>query len=101
MSDQYGSTLRESAMIIVAKLNSALLSDNYLLCIQNAALIRDHGEYLRLSNHMLDSSGAFDEKYVTMFRQEMETFRLLFKEWTETIHKMENDLEDEWGLFRN
>jgi len=41
----------------VAKLSSALASNNYLLCMQNAALIRYHGEYLRLSNHMLEASG--------------------------------------------
>ena len=97
--DFYGNTLRESAMIIVAKLTSGLQSDNYLLCMQNAAIIREHGEYLRLSNHMLNHSGTFDEKYVNMFRQEMENFRLLFKEWAVEIRKMENDFEDEWGLF--
>lgn len=99
MSKHYGSTLRESSMIVVAKLSSALASDNYLLCMQNASLVREHGEYLRLSNHMLKSSGSFDEKYVSMFRQEMEKFRLLFIEWAKEIHKMENDYEDEWGLF--
>ncbi len=98
-SERYGSTLRESAMIVVAKLHSGLASDNYLLCVQKAAIIREHGEYLRLSNHMLSASGAFDEKYVIMFRQEMETFRQLFKNWAKEIHQMENDLEDEWGLF--
>jgi hypothetical protein len=95
----YGGTLRESAMIIIAKLNSALVSDNYLVCMQNAALIRDHGEYLRLLNHMFNSSDVFDKKYVEMFRQEMENFRNLFKDWAKEIRKMENDFEDEWGLF--
>jgi hypothetical protein len=95
----YGNTLRESAMIIVAKLSSGLRSNNYLLCMQNAAIIREHGEYLRLSNHLLNHSGAFDEKYVTMFREEMENFRLLFMEWAKEIRKMENDVQDEWGLF--
>ncbi len=95
----YGSTLRESAMIVVAKLHAGLASDNYALCMQKAAIIREHGEYLRLSNHLLSASGAFDEKYVAMFRQEMETFRLLFKDWAKEIQQMENDLEDEWGLF--
>lgn len=99
MGERYGATLRESAMILVVKLSSALISDNYLLCMQNAALIREHGEYLRLSNHMLNSSGAFDKKYVKMFRGEMENFRLLFKEWAKEIGNKENDVEDEWGLF--
>lgn len=97
--DMYGGTLRESAMIVVAKLTSAIPSDHYLLCMQNAAIIRDHAEYLRLSNHMLNSSGGFDKKHLVMFREEMEKFRLLFIEWAKEIHNMENDFEDEWGLF--
>lgn len=99
MIEMYGGTLRESAMLLIVKLSSALRSDSYVLCMQNAALIRDHAEYLRLSNHMLIDSNAFDEKYIIMFREEMEKFRLLFKTWAKEIRDKENDFEDEWGLF--
>lgn len=98
-ADMYGGTLRESAMIVMAKLSSALAIDNYLLCMQNAAIIREHAQYLRLSNHILNMSEGFDERHVEMFRQEMETFRELFNVWAKEIHKMERDVEDEWGLF--
>jgi hypothetical protein len=101
ISKMYGDTLRESAMTIVAKLSSALVSDNYLLCMQNAAIILEHGEYLRLSNHKLNSSGALDKKYVDMFREETENFRHIFKDWAKEIRKMKSDVEDEWGLFGN
>lgn len=99
VGEMYGSTMRESAMIVLTKLSSVLRSNNYLLCMQNAALVREHGEYLRLSNHLLNHSDGFDKKYVAMFRQEMETFRLLFINWAKQIRKMENDVADEWGLF--
>ena len=95
----YGGTLRESTMMLVVKLSSALRSDSYVICMQSAAIIRDHAEYLRLSNHMLIDSEAFDEKYITMFREEMEKFRELFKIWAKEIRDKENDFEDEWGLF--
>lgn len=95
----HGAGLRESAMVVMVKLSSAIQSEDYLISMQNAAIIRDHAEYLRLSNHLLSSSGAFDETYVAMFRREMEQFRLLFREWAQTISKMERDGEDEWGLF--
>lgn len=98
-ADMYGGTLRESAMVVLAKLSSGLAIDSYLACMQNAAIIRDHAQYLRLSNHMLGMSEGFDEQHVEMFRREMETFRELFNAWAKEIHKMERDVEDEWGLF--
>lgn len=95
----FGPTLKESAMIILAKLNSGLRSDSYVTAMQKASLIRDHAEYLRLSNHTLNSTKGFDPKYVKLFRQEMEKFRELFVLWALEIHKMSPDYEDEWGLF--
>lgn len=97
--DMYGRTLRESAMIILAKLASGLGSDDYVLSMQKASIIRDHAEYLRLSNHMLNSMEVFDKAYVKAFREEMERFRELFKEWAAEIRAQENDYHDEWGLF--
>lgn len=93
-------TLRDSATIILAKLSSGLKSESYVLCMQKASIIRDHAEYMRLSNHMLSHLKAFDPKYIKMFREEMEKFRELFKLWAAEIHQMEPDFEDEdWGLF--
>jgi hypothetical protein len=99
MKEMYGSTLRDSAMIIITKLASGLSSDSYQICMQKAAIIRDHGEYLRLSNHMLDNLECFDPKYVKAFREEMEKFRELFIEWAKEIHQMSDEVDDEWGLF--
>lgn len=94
----FGATLRDSAMIINAKLSSGLRSESYVLCMQNAAIIRDHAEYLRLSNHTLNSTEGFDPAYVKLFRQEMEKFKTLFIIWANEIHHMIPD-DDEWGLF--
>jgi hypothetical protein len=98
-SKDFGFTLRESAMIIVAKLSSGLRSDSYVMSMQKASIIRDHAEYLRLSNHTLGIMEGFDPKYVTLFRQEMERFKELFILWAKEIHKMDSDYVDEWGLF--
>lgn len=98
--EMHAPLLKESALIICAKLSSVLTSNSYVICMQKAAIVRDHAEYLRLSNHMLDYSDSFDSKYVKMFREEMEKFRTLFKLWAAEIHKMEPDFEDtDWGLF--
>jgi hypothetical protein len=97
--ERCGSLMMESAMIICAKLASALRTDAYLIAMQNAAIIREHAEYLRLSNHMMTRARGFDPAYVRSFRQEMEEFRKLFKEWVTTFDQLDNDYEDEWGLF--
>lgn len=92
--------MEDSLMIIKAKLFSSLRSDNYFVCMQNAAIIRDHAEYLRLSSHMLNSTKALNKKYVAVYREEMEKFRELFKSWASEIKQLDkDDFEDEWGLF--
>jgi len=92
--------LKESAMIICAKLASGLTSESYVICMQKASIIRDHAEFLRLSNHTLEYCEGLDPNYIKMFREEMEKFRNLFKIWAAEIHKMIPDFEDEnWGLF--
>jgi hypothetical protein len=91
--------MADSAAIVKVKFFSALRTDAYLVAAQNAAIIREHGEYLRLSNHSLMREQFLDERYVTVFREEMENFRLLFREWGKTFDKLEKFDGDEWGLF--
>lgn len=98
-NDPNGSLMMESAMIIRAKLASALRTDSRLIASQNAAIIREHGEYLRLSNHMMTHDEGYDPRHVKMFRDEMEKFRELFVEWVSTFGQLEAD-EDDWGLFK-
>ena len=47
--------LRDSIVLIKAKLYSSLKSDSYLVCMQNASIIREQAEYMRLSSHTLNS----------------------------------------------
>ena len=92
--------IRESFNLINAKLYSALRSDSYLVCMQNAAIIRSHADYLLLSSHTLNSLNCFDKGHVSVFRDEMEEFQQFFKAWAKEIKKMDKeDFEDEWGLF--
>lgn len=99
LKEMYGSTMTESAYIISAKLSSALTTELYTLAMQNAAIIRDHAEYIRISTsglHMLDESHT---EYIVVLREEMEKFRALFREWVKEIQQLEDEIEDEWGLF--
>src|SRR5438105_1897444 len=40
MKEMYSSTLRESAMILAPKIAGAIGSESWLICMQNAAIIR-------------------------------------------------------------
>jgi hypothetical protein len=97
----YGSTLLESSHMINAKLAGAIGSDSYIVCMQHAAIIRYHAEYIRLSNHSLNEMEGLDKKYISVLRAEMETFRELFRKWVIEIKngRDPDDLPDEWGLF--
>ena len=95
----YGVTLRDSARLIRVKLDAALHADSYIICMENAAVIREHAQHLRLSNHTLRASGDFNEKYLLAFRQEIEKFRSLFMLWANEIRSMKNDRDDEWNFF--
>jgi hypothetical protein len=92
-------TMRQSSHMLITKLASGLRTESYHLAMQNAAIIRYHAEYLRLSNHSLKEDVDIDERYIRMFREEMENFRLLFREWVATFGTLTRYGDDEWGLF--
>jgi hypothetical protein len=98
--EMYAGTLIESALMINGKLAGAIGSDNWLICMQNASLIRYHAEYIHTSTSGLKAFTNADKDYVKVLRTVMQEFRELFKEWVKTFNSFEkDDYEDEWGLF--
>jgi hypothetical protein len=96
----YSSILRESAMMIPPKIAGACGSKSWLICMQNAAIIRYHAEYLTTSTFGLESFTSTDRNYIKVMREDLKDFRKLFKEWVSTFDKMDDDgIEDRWGLF--
>lgn len=97
---RFGGTLMESAIIIQAKLHGAIACKSYAICMENAAFVRHHANYILMSNHLLDDDETLDKQYIGILREEMEKFRDLFKIWAAEIHLLEKpDMDDEWGLF--
>jgi hypothetical protein len=97
---RYVSSLKESSIIIPAKIAGAYGSGSWLICMQNASLIRYHAEYLHTASSGLKMFSGADKNYVKVLRDEMEIFREMFKEWVQSFGSMEkDDYEDEWGLF--
>ena len=98
--EMYAGTLMESALIINGKLAGAMGSDDWLICMQNASIIRYHAEYLHTATSGLTAFTNADKDYVKVLRTTMQEFRELFKEWVKTFSDFEReDYTDEWGLF--
>lgn len=98
--EMHESPMMESAMIIPAKLAGAIGSGSWLISMQNAAIIREHAQYLLISTSGLKAEDSVDQQYVQLLRDDMIRFRDLFVEWIAEINRMEHeDYIDEWGLF--
>jgi hypothetical protein len=96
----YESILLESASILAPKIGGAMGSDSWLVCMQNASIVRYHAEYLLTSTSGLKLFTKAEKQYVQLLRTEMEEFRALFKEWVGTFKALEKEeYVDEWGLF--
>ncbi|WP_432670689.1 hypothetical protein [Flavobacterium sp. SM2513] len=96
---QSKSLMMEDAIVIPAKIAGAEGGDLYSIRMQNAAVIRYHALHLYAQIGSLRFHTKFkDLEYVTLIRQELEEFRLLFIEWIESFDT-ENHLWDDWGMF--
>lgn len=89
----------EDAMIMASKIAGAEGGDLYSIRMQNAAIIRDHAMHLYVQVGSLRFHKSFkDIEYVTLLRDDIEEFRLLFIDWVASFDKS-NHMWDEWELF--
>lgn len=92
--------MMESAMMLAPKLAGAMGSDSWLICMQNASIIRYHAESLLTSTSGLKYMTKTDKDYIRVLREDMLEFQHLFKAWCATFDTMEQEeYVDEWGLF--
>jgi len=91
--------MMEDAMIIPAKIAGAEGGDMYSIRMQNAAIIREHAMHLYVQVGSLRFHKEYkDLEYVTLIRNEIDAFRLLFIEWVKNFDTS-NYYWDEWELF--
>jgi hypothetical protein len=93
------SEIRSAAMMLGPKIAGAMAANEYTIALQNAAIIRDNAEYLRLCTNTLHHFYNVDKKHLRLHRSEIEKFRKLFIDWVKEIRNYEKLGDDEWGLF--
>jgi hypothetical protein len=91
--------MMEDAMIIPAKIAGAEAMDDYILKMENATIIKIHARSLLTQTSSAKYLEIQDPRYLQLLRDEIESFRLLFKEWTATFETGTTKEGDGWGLF--
>jgi hypothetical protein len=86
----------ENVMIVAPKILSAV-DTLYVLQMENAAIIRTNCRQLMEQVSFAAMSGIADDRHRDVIEEEMESFRVLFKDWVATFSP--DEYEDEWGLF--
>ena len=89
----------EDATIIPAKIAGAEAMDDYILKMENATIIKIHARSLLTQTSSAKYLDLQDERYLKLLRDEIEAFRLLFKEWISTFENGTTKEGDGWGLF--
>lgn len=89
----------EDAFFITTKIVGAEGGDLYSIRMENAAIVREHAIHLSTQIGSLRFHSKFkDVEYITLIRQELDEFRLLFIEWVASFDS-NNHIWDEWELF--
>src|SRR5688500_141573 len=89
----------EDSMMLPAKIAGAEAMDYYILKMENATLVKIHARSLLTQTASIKHLGIVNEQYVQLLRDEIEAFRLLFRDWVKTFEGNSTKEGDGWGLF--
>ena len=91
--------MMENAMMIPAKIAGAQAGVLYDLQMENATIIRKAARDLYVQAGSLRfEEDIKDKEYITLLRNEIDEFRLLFIDWVASFDVW-NYIKDDWGLF--
>lgn len=98
MLQEIKSQILENAMVLKVKLASAEKMKLWDLKMENASIIRKNARELVVQYHSLKMFGFEDVKYYKLVRDQLEEFRLLFRDWVADFNP-KHFIVDDWGLF--
>lgn len=91
--------LLENSSMIPAKIAGAEGADIYDIRMENATIIRKAAREIYVSVGALELFGIKgEEDYIQLIRNEIEEFKILFRDWVKTFNPW-NYILDDWGLF--
>ncbi len=99
MARMHRESMLEDAMILPAKIAGAEAMDYYVHKMENATVVKIHARSLLTQTASIKYLGIVNEQYVQLLRDEIEAFRLLFREWVKTFDNNTTKEGDGWGLF--
>jgi hypothetical protein len=89
----------DDSIIIPAKIAGAEAMDDYILKMENAVIIKIHARGLLTRTSSLKYLELVDQEYLQLLRDEIESFRILFKKWVASFQSNGTKEGDGWGLF--
>ncbi|MBL0272064.1 MAG: hypothetical protein IPQ06_03060 [Chitinophagaceae bacterium] len=69
----------------------------YMIRMENASIIRKNAQFISSSILTIIAEGVIEEAHGMVIREEIDKFRMLFRQWVSTFER--DEYEDEWGLF--
>ena len=99
MAKMHRESMLEDAMILPAKIAGAEAMDYYVPKMENATIVKIHARSLLTQTASIKYLHLVNEQYVQLLRDEIEAFRLLFKDWVKTFDINTTKEGDGWGLF--
>jgi hypothetical protein len=88
----------EDAAFLTVNVSSAEAGDLYDIRMENAAIIRKAARDLSSHCTTLELYGFSDTHYLELIREELETYKILFRAWVQSFDQW-NYVVDDWGLF--
>ena len=98
-AEVHASTMLQDAMVIPAKIAGAEAVDDYILKMENAVIIKVHAKSLLTHTSSLRYLELVDAEYLQLLKNEIEAFRLLFRQWVLSFQVNTTKEGDGWGLF--
>lgn len=98
ISVEYQRLLLEDAFMLPPKIGMAETSEDYVLKMENATMVKVSARNLLTHIASLKYLGIGPKRYLSLMNDEIENFRALFVDWVATFIPSEVH-DDGWGLF--
>lgn len=103
-NDEISLHYKEVMLSDVRKLRNRIIAtedaEHFSLKMENAVLVKVAAQNLLAQEAGLNLLNLADPSYLEVLRNEIETFRLLFIDWTNSFDRS-RDMDDGWNLFKN